>query len=361
MCGIAGIVRVDGRPVFEREVRAMCGAMTHRGPDDEGVYLSEGVGLGMRRLSIIDLENGQQPVSNEDGTIWVVFNGEIYNYRELRGLLTRRGHVFHTESDTETIVHLYEDFGAKAVGYLCGMFAFAIWDERRRQLLLARDRLGIKPLYYAQINGDLVFASELKPILQLPEVKRNLNWEGVSHLFTFLATAPSHSIVEGVRKLEPARIAVAAPGRPIRIERVLGPRVRARRARDGAGARRPAASAPGGVRGAAPDQRRADWRLPERRHRLERRCRRHGAALAGPREDVFSRLRGERVRRAVPCAPRREGIRHRASRARPQAGRRAGDRRSRVVPRRAVRRHVGDRHLHRVEAGGRTRQGRAHR
>jgi asparagine synthase (glutamine-hydrolysing) len=219
MCGIAGIVRVDGRPVLEREIRAMCGAMTHRGPDEEGIYLGEGVGLGMRRLSIIDLENGQQPVSNEDGSVWVVFNGEIYNYRELRGLLTRRGHVFRTASDTETIVHLYEDFGSKAVGYLSGMFAFAVWDERRRQLLLARDRLGIKPLYYAQINGDLVFASELKPILQLPEVGRQLNWEGVSHLFTFLATAPSHSIVDGVRKLEPARIAVSTPGRSLRIER----------------------------------------------------------------------------------------------------------------------------------------------
>jgi asparagine synthase (glutamine-hydrolysing) len=210
---------MDGRPVLEGEVRAMCGAMTHRGPDEEGVYLGEGVGLGMRRLSIIDLANGQQPVSNEDGSVWVVFNGEIYNYRELRALLIRRGHVFRTESDTETIVHLYEDFGPKAVGYLSGMFAFAVWDERRRQLLLARDRMGIKPLYYAQINGDLVFASELKPILQLPEVGRSLNWEGVSHLFTFLATAPSQSIVDGVRKLEPARFAVAAPGRTLRIER----------------------------------------------------------------------------------------------------------------------------------------------
>ena len=219
MCGIAGIVRMDGRPVLEGEIRSMCGAMAHRGPDEEGIYLGEGVGLGMRRLSIIDLQNGQQPVSNEDGTVWVVFNGEIYNYRELRGLLTRRGHVFRTASDTETIVHLYEDFGSKAVGYLAGMFAFAIWDERRRQLLLARDRLGIKPLYYAEINGDLVFASELKPILQLPDVGRRLSWVGMSHLFTFLATAPSHSIVDGVRKLEPARIAVAAPGRGLRIER----------------------------------------------------------------------------------------------------------------------------------------------
>jgi asparagine synthase (glutamine-hydrolysing) len=219
MCGIAGIVRVDGRPVLESEVRAMCGAMTHRGPDEEGIYLGEGVGLGTRRLSIIDLENGQQPVSNEDGSVWVVFDGEIYNYRELRALLTRRGHVFRTASDTETIVHLYEDFGPKAVGYLSGMFAFAVWDERRRQLLLARDRLGIRPLYYAQVNGDILFASELKPILQLPEVGRQLSWEGVSHLFTFLATSPSHSIVDGIRKLEPARIAVASSGGSLRIER----------------------------------------------------------------------------------------------------------------------------------------------
>src|SRR5689334_22995331 len=115
MCGIAGIVRTDGRPVFEREILAMCGAMTHRGPDEEGVFLGDGVGLGMRRLSIIDLETGRQPVSNEDGSVWVVFNGEIYNYRELRSLLIRRGHVFRTGSDTEVIVHLYEDFGPKAV------------------------------------------------------------------------------------------------------------------------------------------------------------------------------------------------------------------------------------------------------
>src|SRR5262245_46858633 len=219
MCGIAGIVRADGRPVLEREIRAMCGAMTHRGPDEEGVYLGDGVGLGMRRLSIIDLENGRQPVSNEDGTVWVVFNGEIYNYRELRSLLVRRGHVFRTGSDTEVIVHLYEDFGSKAVSYLSGMFAFGVWDQRRRQLLLARDRLGIKPLYYTEAGGDLVFASELKPILQLPEVGRTLNWEGVSHLFTFLATAPSQSIVDGVRKLEPARMAMASPGKGLRIER----------------------------------------------------------------------------------------------------------------------------------------------
>jgi asparagine synthase (glutamine-hydrolysing) len=196
------------------------------------------------------------------------------------------------------------------------MFAFAVWDERRRQLLLARDRLGIKPLYYAQINGDLVFASELKPILQLPEVKRNLNWEGVSHLFTFLATAPSHSIVEGVRKLEPARIAVAAPGRPFRIERywdlAFEPDERATER-----TRRPAAAAPGGVRGAAPDQRRADWRLPERRSIDSSAVVAAMARLAGPREDVSVGF----VERADELchAEGREGIRHRASRARPRS------------------------------------------
>jgi asparagine synthase (glutamine-hydrolysing) len=221
VCGIAGIVRWDHAPVFEHEIRSMCGAMLHRGPDAEGVYLGAGVALGMRRLSIIDLDNGQQPVSNEDGSVWVVFNGEIYNYRELRRDLERSGHTFQTASDTETIVHLYEDLGPRCVDRLRGMFAFAIWDVRRQQLLLARDRIGIKPLYYAERDGELMFASELKPILQLPGIarSRSVSWEAASHLFTFLATPASQSIVEGIRKLEPARIATATAGRPLRIER----------------------------------------------------------------------------------------------------------------------------------------------
>jgi len=219
VCGIAGIVKWDGRPVAEDDVRAMCQAMVHRGPDEEGVYLGAGVGLGMRRLSIIDLEGGQQPISNEDGSIWVVFNGEIYNHRELRRQLTRGGHTFRTASDTETIVHLYEDLGPRAVERLRGMFAFALWDAPRRQLLLARDRLGIKPLYYADIDDGVVFASELKPILQRPDIGRDLNWEAVGHLFTFLATPSSSSIVKGVRKLEPARFATAADRRGVRVER----------------------------------------------------------------------------------------------------------------------------------------------
>jgi asparagine synthase (glutamine-hydrolysing) len=219
VCGIAGIVRWDGQPVREDEIRAMCGVMAHRGPDDEGVYIGDGIAIGMRRLSIIDLSNGFQPISNEDGTVWIVFNGEIYNYQELRRDLQRRGHTFRTASDTETIVHLYEDLGPRCVDRLRGMFAFAIWDTRRRQILLARDRLGIKPLYYYERNGELLFASELKPILQLAEVDRSLDWESVGHLFATLATPATRSIVKGISKLEPARIGIANNGRSLRIER----------------------------------------------------------------------------------------------------------------------------------------------
>ena len=219
MCGIAGIVGLDGRPVEGSEVRSMCAVMAHRGPDDEGLYLGPGAGLGMRRLSIIDLESGHQPLSNEDGTVWAVCNGEIYNFRELRGELERRGHVFYTGSDSETIVHLYEEHGPACVERLRGMFALAVWDERRRQLLLARDRLGIKPLYYAEADGRLIFASELKAVLQAPWVERRLSWGAVGHLFTFLCTPARDSIVDGVRKLEPGHLLIAAAGRPIRIER----------------------------------------------------------------------------------------------------------------------------------------------
>ena len=211
MCGIAGIVRWNHAPVLEDEIRSMCGAMVHRGPDEEGIYLGDGVALGMRRLSIIDIDNGQQPVANEDGTVWVVFNGEIYNHRELRRDLERTGHKFRTASDTETIVHLYEDLGPRCVDRLRGMFAFAIWDVRKRTLLLARDRLGIKPLYYTERNGELLFASELKPILQLPGCTPSVSWEAASHLFTFLATPASQSIVEGIRSWSPPASARPRP------------------------------------------------------------------------------------------------------------------------------------------------------
>ena len=219
MCGIAGAVSFDGRPVGMDELRSMCAVMSHRGPDEDGFYLGQGVGLGMRRLRIIDLETGRQPIGNEDGTIRVVFNGEIYNFRELRTELEARGHSFSTAADTETIVHLYEDYGAGCVTKLRGMFAFALWDERRRRLLLARDRLGIKPLYYAEAGGRLVFASELKALLQLDEIERRLNWNAIGRLFTFLCTPQAESIIEGVRKLEPGHILIASPGRALRLER----------------------------------------------------------------------------------------------------------------------------------------------
>lgn len=216
MCGIAGIVSLSGQPVFPEEPRAMCAAIVHRGPDDDGYYCAPGVGMGMRRLSIIDLQTGHQPVRNEDGSIWVVFNGEIYNFRELQREMETLGHSFYTATDTEAIVHLYEEYGPDCVGKLRGMFAFAVWDGRRKRLLLARDRLGIKPLYYAEVGGRLLFASEVKAILALPEVERTLDWRAVGSLFVGLTTPQDQSIVAGVRKLEPGHTLLASPGkRPV--------------------------------------------------------------------------------------------------------------------------------------------------
>jgi asparagine synthase (glutamine-hydrolysing) len=219
MCGIAGILSLDERPVFEREVRAMCSAIRHRGPDDEGIYTSQGIGLGMRRLSIIDVSSGHQPVHNEDGTVCVVFNGEIYNFRELRRDLEARGHRFRTSTDTETIVHLYEEHGKACVEHLRGMFAFALWDECKRELLVARDRLGIKPLYFVESGGRLLFASELKALLQLPEVEMRLSWSAVSHLLSFLSTPAAESILDGVRKLQPGHVLTARPGQEPVVQR----------------------------------------------------------------------------------------------------------------------------------------------
>src|ERR1700751_377680 len=174
MCGIAGIVSAaTGDRIEISTIHRMCQAIVHRGPDDEGLFVKDGTGLGMRRLSIIDLSGGHQPVFNEDRTVWVVFNGEIYNFPELREDLLKRGHHFYTHSDTEVIVHLYEEMGADCVTKLRGMFAFALYDERRRKLLMARDRLGKKPLHYALQGPRLLFGSELKSILAVaPELAR---------------------------------------------------------------------------------------------------------------------------------------------------------------------------------------------
>jgi asparagine synthase (glutamine-hydrolysing) len=222
MCGIAGIVSLEGRPVLDRELRAMCRAMHHRGPDDDGFYLDERAGLGMRRLSIIDIAGGRQPVHNEDRSVWAVFNGEIYNFQELRRHLETRGHFFRTHTDTEVIVHLYEEYGIDCVDHLRGMFTFALWDKGCNELLLARDRLGIKPLYYAEAGGRLVFASELKCLLELPEVGRDLNWKSVAHLFTFLTTPADESIIQGIHKLQPGHVLSLSPGKAPVVKRYWG-------------------------------------------------------------------------------------------------------------------------------------------
>ncbi|MGE0453604.1 MAG: asparagine synthase (glutamine-hydrolyzing) [Vicinamibacteria bacterium] len=219
MCGIAGILSLDGAPVPGHELRRMCDALRHRGPDGAGYHLTPELGLGMRRLSIIDLETGDQPVTNEDGSVCVVFNGEIYNYRELTRELRGRGHAFRTCGDTETIAHLYEERGAACVDRLRGMFAFACWDARQRTLLLARDRLGIKPLYYVETQGRLAFASELKALLQLAWVERRLDWQAFGHLLAFLTTPESQSILSGIHKLPPGHRLLASPGGGLRVER----------------------------------------------------------------------------------------------------------------------------------------------
>jgi asparagine synthase (glutamine-hydrolysing) len=186
MCGIAGIVSSNAGDRVEAEtIHRMCQAIVHRGPDDEGIFVKNGTGLGMRRLSIIDLAGGHQPVFNEDRSIWVVFNGEIYNFPELRAELESRGHHFYTRTDTEVIVHLYEDLGADCVKRLRGMFAFALYDERRGKLLLARDRLGIKPLHYAFLNGQLLFGSEIKAILAVAPELAKVNPQGLLQYMYF--------------------------------------------------------------------------------------------------------------------------------------------------------------------------------
>lgn len=201
MCGIAGFFRPN-RPADERRVRAMCSEIVHRGPDDEGIYAEGDCGIGMRRLSIIDLATGHQPISNEDGTVWVVFNGEIYNYRELREDLVGRGHRFVTQSDTEALVHLYEEYGVEGISRLRGMFAYAIWDSRRRQMLLVRDRFGKKPLYYTATRDGLYFGSELK-CLRAAGVPLDVDEESLRLYLQFTYVPDPRSIFRQARKVLP--------------------------------------------------------------------------------------------------------------------------------------------------------------
>ena len=185
MCGIAGIVDLQARLVDPLLVRRLCDVLIHRGPDDEGYYIDGPVALGQRRLAILDLAGGRQPMSNEDGTVWITFNGEVYNFRELRERLEGLGHRFATRSDTEVIVHAYEQYGPDCVKELRGMFAFTLWDQRARTLMLARDRVGKKPLFYAEVDGQWVFASELQGLLAHPGLPRQVDWTAVDDYLTY--------------------------------------------------------------------------------------------------------------------------------------------------------------------------------
>ncbi|MGH7307985.1 MAG: asparagine synthase (glutamine-hydrolyzing) [Candidatus Rokuibacteriota bacterium] len=204
MCGIAGYVG-DAAPDL---LRTMVRLLKHRGPDDEGVHTEPGIGLGLSRLAIIDLTTGQQPMATPDETTWIVFNGEIYNHRELRARLETRGHVFRTRSDTEVIIEAYREYGDACVERLRGMFAFALWDRARRRLLLARDRLGKKPIYYWHRGGLLLFASEIKALLCHPAIARELDWDAFRHYLAFGYTPRERSIFAGIAKLAPGHLAV---------------------------------------------------------------------------------------------------------------------------------------------------------
>jgi len=203
MCGIVGLVRNDGKPIDEGLLARMNEAIRHRGPDEDGFYVNGSVGLAMRRLAIIDLKSGQQPIHNRDRTAWIVFNGEIYNYLELREKLEKLGHTFYTNSDTEAIVHAYDQYGSDCPKHLRGMFAFAIWDERTQELFLARDRVGKKPLLYAEVNGQLVFGSEFSAILLHPDVSKEIRPEAIDCYLSFMCVPAPLTAYRAIKKLEP--------------------------------------------------------------------------------------------------------------------------------------------------------------
>jgi asparagine synthase (glutamine-hydrolysing) len=213
MCGVNGIYHFNrDEPVDEATLLQMRDALYHRGPDEAGCYLNGNVGFGHRRLSIVDLAHGQQPLCNEDGTVWITYNGEIFNHNELRRLLIDKGHQFRTRCDTETIVHLYEEYGANGVQKLRGQFAFAIWDARKQRLLLARDQLGILPLSYALDNGRLIFASEIKAILRDRTISREIDLHALTDYLTYRYVPSPRTIFKQVRKLPPGHILICEQG-----------------------------------------------------------------------------------------------------------------------------------------------------
>ncbi len=210
MCGIVGAYNLIGAaPVDEQVILQMLAMIRHRGPDGFGAYLGKDVGLGSARLSIIDVSGGDQPIGNEDGTLWIVFNGEVFNYVELRPDLEKRGHRFTTATDTEVVLHLYEEFGPGCLRFLNGQFALAIWDERQQSLFLARDRMGIRPLFYTRQAGRLVFASEIKAILAHPEIHTELNTRSLEQVFTFWSVLSPGTSFQNIYELPPAHYMIA--------------------------------------------------------------------------------------------------------------------------------------------------------
>ncbi len=207
MCGIAGILDLD-RQFSKADLQAMCDVIRHRGPDGDGYYIDGPIGLGHRRLRIIDLEGGKQPMTNEDSSVWITFNGEIYNFQDLQKDLTARGHNFHTHSDTEAIIHAYEEYGESCVEHLKGMFSFAIWDSKEQKLFLARDRVGKKPLYYYLSDKKLIFASEIKAIIQNKTVLRDIDLTALRDYLIYLYIPPPKTIFKNIFKLPPGHCMV---------------------------------------------------------------------------------------------------------------------------------------------------------
>jgi|Deesub1362B_J571_1020462.scaffolds.fasta_scaffold00769_3 asparagine synthase (glutamine-hydrolysing) len=206
MCGICGIIHVE-KSIPHSLIKSMCDTIYHRGPDDEGIFIKKNVALGARRLSIIDLVTGHQPLSNEDESIWIAYNGEVYNFPELKEILEKKGHKFKSRSDTETVVHCYEEWGEDFVNKLRGMFAFAIWDEKQKKLILVRDRIGIKPLYYTLLkDGTLVFGSELKTLLKYSEVEREIDPEALDLFLTLEYIPAPYTIFKNIKKLKAGHI-----------------------------------------------------------------------------------------------------------------------------------------------------------
>ncbi|HZE73296.1 MAG TPA: asparagine synthase (glutamine-hydrolyzing) [Pyrinomonadaceae bacterium] len=221
MCGINGIAfpSNSGRSVDARVLQRMRDVITHRGPDDEGIFIDGGIGLGHRRLSIVDVAGGHQPMANEDGALRITYNGEIYNHADFRAELEAKGHVYQTHCDTETILHLYEEYGAGCVDYLRGMFAFAIWDRRRRELFIARDRLGVKPLYYIHTDdGSLYFGSEIKTLIEAGAVKPEINYRALPDYLANHATSGEETLFCGVKRLLPGHTLVWKDGQ-LRLNR----------------------------------------------------------------------------------------------------------------------------------------------